>query len=73
MTPAEQVAFEAWTEDALWFSPCPPGFEIGPWREACEEIVLLCGDPIIPLHHEDLNRLLQECVRKVNAQPRPHV
>ena len=49
-------------EDALWFSPCPEGFELGPWREACEEIALLCGDPIIPYHCQDLLRLLDEAL-----------
>jgi hypothetical protein len=52
-------------EEALWFSPCPPGYDLGPWRVACEEIAILCGDPIIPLHYEDLNRLLRECTRLV--------
>jgi hypothetical protein len=60
--------FDKWLEDALWFSPCPPGFEVGPWREACEEIVLLCGDPIVPIHHERINRLLKECVRIVERK-----
>lgn len=50
-------------EDAYWFTRCPPGHEIGPWREACEEIVLLCGDPVVPSHNEDINQLLAECAR----------
>jgi len=59
-------------DDALWFVPCPKGCEIGPWREACEEIALLCGDPIIPLHNEDLRRLLDECTRKMEHPDASH-
>ncbi len=47
--PQSDQTFDAWLEDAMWFSPCPPGFEIDPWRKACEEIVLLCVDPIVRL------------------------
>jgi len=54
-------------EDLLWYSPCPEGFEIGPWREACAEIAQLCGDKVIPLHHEDLNRLLEEATRQMQG------
>lgn len=50
-------------EDELWYVPCPPGFKIGPWREACEEVGRACGDEHLAFHHEDLKRLLDEILR----------
>jgi hypothetical protein len=55
----------------LWFVPCPEGFDIGPWREACAEIAKLCDDKVIPFHNEDLKRLLRQATEAMKDPGTP--
>jgi len=54
-----------------WWYPCPPGHDIGPWREACEEVARALGEEEMPLHYEDIKRTLRqlnELIRQIPVQ-----
>jgi len=53
--------------DLFWWTPCPDGFEVGSWREACAEVAEALGEDITPLHYEDVRRLVEETTWRAEA------